>query len=121
VSTVATLFLLLQTMSVGVAWGAIANDGGALFGGLCETARADASQADASNTDGAPAKAQHIGACCILHGGSIVESEVEREPIAVLPLEMFTAPPTAEYRIDAVVAAPELRPLSPRAPPAQRV
>lgn len=116
VSAVATLFLLLQTISIGVAWGATANDGAALFGGLCETARAERSSADAP-----PSKAPHVGACCILHCSSVIESEVEREPIAVLPLEMFTAPAASEYRIDAVIAAPELRPLSPRAPPASRV
>lgn len=107
-----TLLFLLQTISIGLAWGAMANERAALFGGVCE-----AVSPAIAKSDGAPTKAQHVGVCCILHGSSIIESEVERAPVAVLPLEMFTAPPTSEYRIDAVIAAPELRPLSPRAPP----
>lgn len=116
VSAIVTLLFLLQTISIGLASGVTANDRAALFGGMCESV-----VPAVAKSDGAPTKSQHVGACCILHCSSIIESDVERAPVAVLPLEMFTAPPTSEYRIDAVVAAPELRPLSPRAPPSSRV
>jgi hypothetical protein len=115
VSAVVAFLFLLQMFSVGVATGATANGAAALLGGVCEKV-----EASTSRDEGAPAKTQHVGPCCLLHCSSMIESEVERTPDTVLPLEMFTAPAALEYRIDAVIAAPELRPLSPRAPPAPR-
>lgn len=116
VSAVVALLFLLQMFSIGVAAGATANGAVSLFGGVCETV-----EKSAADSGQAPAKAHHVGPCCLLHCSSAIESEFERALIAVLPLEMFSAPETAEYRIDAVIAAPELRPLFPRAPPAPLV
>lgn len=116
VSATVALFFLLQMFSIGVATGATANDASTVAAGLCEQARASTPQ----NGD-APSKAQHVGPCCLLHCSSLIESAVERAVVVVLSVEMFSAPMALEYRIDAVVAAPELRPLSPRAPPARLV
>jgi hypothetical protein len=116
VSAAVALLFLLQMFSIGVATGATANDASTLSAGLCERV-----EASTGESDGAPAKAQHVGPCCLLHCSSLIEAEVERAVAVVLSLEMFRAPAAPEYRIDAVIAAPELRPLSPRAPPARLV
>lgn len=118
VSAAVALLLLLQMFSIGYATGATADRAVALFGGVCETVQASTST---STSNDEPAEAHHVGPCCLLHCSSLIETDVERAPITIRPLEMFSAPVAPEYRIDAVIAAPELRPLSPRAPPARFV
>ena len=110
---VAALLFLLQTVGVGFAAGATANN--AQFSGVvCASFKADSSKSDPSPVDG-----QHVGPCCILHCSSAIDVEEERVLIAILSLEMFSDTPTPIYVIDAVIAAPELLPLFPRAPPAR--
>jgi hypothetical protein len=56
-----------------------------------------------------------------LHCSSAIEADSERAPAVILPRERPASLPAPDYRIDAAIAAPELRPLSPRAPPARLV
>ena len=112
--TVAAL-LLLQVVFVGLAAGsAIGGTDGALFGVTC------ASQQLGDVDDGAPAapatKHQH-GLCCILHDGALAATVV-RHVFGVVVAHSETAPqPSPGYSVDAIRLAPELAPLSPRAPP----
>ncbi|CAN2534112.1 hypothetical+protein [Methylocapsa aurea] len=112
-SMVAALLFLVQTVVVGVATGATANSAQS-SGVVCASFKADPSKSDSS-----PVQSGHIGPCCILHCSSAIDVEEERVLVAILPLEMFSDTPTPIYVIDAAIAAPELRPLFPRAPPAR--
>lgn len=115
-SAVVALLFVLQSISIGFATGAMAKDGAALLGVVCST-----SAVQPATSDSSPVKQQHIGPCCILHCGSVIEADGERAPVIVLPFELPAFPPMSDYRMDVAIAAPELRPLSPRAPPAQLV
>lgn len=115
-SSVAALLFLLQMVGVGFAAGATA-DSAQFSGVVCATFKADSARA--SQNDSSPIESHHVGPCCILHCSSAIDGEEERVLIAILPLEMFSGAPTPLYVVDAVVAAPELRPLFPRAPPAR--
>ncbi|MBG0810523.1 hypothetical protein IY145_14215 [Methylosinus sp. H3A] len=109
---VAALLFMLQSTGVGFAAGATANSA-QLSGVVCASLTADSSKSDSS-----PVENHHVGPCCILHCSSAIDVDEERVLIAILPLEMFSDTPTPIYVIDAVIAAPELLPLFPRAPPA---
>ncbi|BBU61353.1 hypothetical protein MSC49_12880 [Methylosinus sp. C49] len=109
---VAALLFLLQTVGVGFASGATANS--AQFSGVvCASFKADTAKSDT-----APSENHHIGPCCILHCSSAIDVERELVLVVILPLEISSDTPAPVYVIDAVAAAPELRPLFPRAPPA---
>ncbi|WP_400766160.1 hypothetical protein [Methylosinus sporium] len=109
---VVALLFLLQTVGVGFAAGATANSA-QLSGVVCASFKAEAAKSDS-----APIEDHHIGPCCILHCSSAIDDEREVVLVIVLPLEISSDTPAPNYVIDAVAAAPELRPLSPRAPPA---
>lgn len=116
-SAAVALLFLLQAVSIGVAEGAIANGAVGSFGLICQSAEIDASKADSSK----PTKQQHVGPCCILPCSSVIEAEGERAPAEILPLEAVSALPICDYEIDAAIVSPELRLLSPRAPPSRFV
>lgn len=110
VSAVVALMFLLQAMAVGFATAA-AN--GAPLGPVCGAAQVETGKSDPSRADW-----RHVGPCCILHCSAAVDDLDARIPVAISPPQMFSERPTAIYTIDAAIVAPELRPLSPRAPPA---
>ncbi|MDJ0448381.1 MULTISPECIES: hypothetical protein [Methylocystis] len=116
VSAAVAILLLLQAASIGFAAGATANGAaGLLFGTICQNA-------DAANRDSSgPIEQQHVGPCCVLHCSSFIEADAGRAPVEILPLESVSASPACDHQIDAVIVAPELRALCPRAPPPRGV
>lgn len=115
-SAFVALLFVLQSVSIGYATGAMAEGGAGLFGAICSVAKAAP-----SNSDPSPQNQHHVGPCCILHGSSAIEADVERASAEILPREAPPVLPASIYVIDASISAPELRPLSPRAPPARFV
>jgi hypothetical protein len=64
----------------------------------------------------APSKHAH-GLCCILHQGALPESDLRDDVGIELARAVEVSSPPPHYCRDALRAAPELAPLSPRAPP----
>ncbi len=116
VALAAVLLFLLQIVSLGFATGAMAGDAG-LFGVVCGSTQIlprDSSQPVAPID-------HHVGACCILHGDVVVGADVQRAPTVVVSEETPKRLPAPSYEIDALRDDPEMRPLSPRAPPTRSV
>lgn len=116
--TVACL-MLLQVLFLGLATGsAIGGTDGALFGVTCTSQQA-------GQTDGAPeappATAHQHGLCCILHNGALAIQLVRHVSGIVLAHSDTELRPAPQYRVDAIGLAPELAPLSSRAPPSTPV
>jgi hypothetical protein len=112
VGLLAAVAILLQIVAVGFATGAMAGDGV-----VCVTPAASATSSDSTPLD------KHLSPCCVIHCSSAA-AEVEGVDAVAVVLS-FDFPTAARPRFDArttVAAAdpPELRPLSPRAPPALR-
>ena len=106
--------LLLQVVFVGLAAGsAIGGTDGAFFGVTCTSQQL-------VHVDGAPdapaTKHQH-GPCCILHDGALATPLVRHVFSVVLAHSETAARPWPGYSVDAIRLAPELAPLSARAPP----
>jgi hypothetical protein len=109
VGMLAAAVLLLQIVAVGFATGAMA-DGGA-FGVVCVT-----DQSGAPSSGSAPVE-KHVGSCCMLHCSASAEVDGADTVVIVLSFDFPSAvAPMVDDRA-AAAAPPELRPLSPRAPP----
>ncbi len=112
----AVVFLfVLQIVSVGFATGAMAGGSGPL-GAACATVKASPTKSDPSSP-----VSHHLDVCCVLHSSSAIGPDAQRSAPRIFFKE---APPVLRapaFKIDAVSADPELRPLSPRAPPARSV
>ena len=103
--------LLLQIVAVGFATGAMA-EGGA-FGVVCAT-----DQSGSASSDSAPGQ-KHVGPCCMLHCSGSAEVDGADAIVIVLSFDFPSAiVPIVDDRT-AAAAPPELRPLSPRAPPSR--
>ncbi|MBG0812263.1 DUF4006 family protein [Methylosinus sp. H3A] len=111
VGMLAAAVLLLQIVAVGFATGAMA-EGGA-FGVVCA-----ADQTSSTSSDSAPLE-KHVGPCCMLHCSSVAEVDEADAVIIVLSFDFPSAAPPVFDDRTAAVAPPELRSLSPRAPPAR--
>lgn len=110
VSAAVVLMLALQTFVVGFT-AAMAGETGA--GAVCATAKAS-DGSDKTTPD------KHACPCCIIHCSSIADfDDVNGAPSVILPLEISATGPVSEFSPGTVIAAPELRPSSPRAPPAR--
>ena len=90
--------------------------GAGFFSAICASDNVPPADSDSS----APVR-HHADVCCILHSGAAVEAEVQRAPPEILRKESPPVLAAPAIVIDAVSADPELRPLSPRAPPAPSV
>jgi hypothetical protein len=116
VALAAVFLFLLQIVSIGFATGAMAGGAG-LLGVVCASTQilpTDSSQPVAPVD-------HHVDACCILHGDVVVGADVQRAPTAVVAEEKPKRLPAPSYEIDALRDDPEMRPLSPRAPPTRSV
>lgn len=112
VGMMTAVVLLSQIVAIGFATGAMA-EGGA-FGLVCIT-----DQSGSPSSDTAPVE-KHVGPCCMLHCSSAAEIDGSDAVVIVLAFDFPAAsPPVFDDRTAVAAAAPpELRPLSPRAPPA---
>lgn len=113
VGLLAMAVLLLQIVAVGFATGAMAGE--SALGVVCVTAAASSASSDSTPLE------KHVGPCCMLHCSAAAEVEGAETVVIVL---RFDFPSAAPLRFDARTAfaaadPPELRPLSPRAPPAR--
>ncbi len=115
ISLAVTILLALQIFSVGFATGAVAKADNAL-GVVCATDKASPTKSDPSSP-----VSHHVDVCCVLHGCAAVEADAQRSPPVISSKEAPPVLPTPAFEIDAVCADQELRPLSPRAPPARFV
>lgn len=104
--------LLLQIVAVGFATGAMAKQ--SAFGVVCVTAQSGSPSSDTTPVE------KHVGPCCMLHCSAAAEVEGSDAVVIVLAFDFPAAsPPAFDARTaEAAAAPPELRPLSPRAPPA---
>jgi len=116
VALVAACLLVMQMVFAGVAL-AGATPGGAAAGFSLSCAP----QGDAG-PQGVPVspKSHPHGACCILHASALFVPSVRDVPNSIARSEA-TKVPSPQYRIGALRVAPELGPLSPRAPPFSRL
>jgi len=105
--------LLLQIVAVGFATGAMAKTGA--FGVVCVTDQSGSTSSDSVPLD------KHVGPCCMLHCSSAAEVDGADAAVIVLSFDFPSAAPLVFDDRTAIAAAapPELRPLSPRAPPAR--
>ncbi|MGA8171823.1 MAG: hypothetical protein WB816_13455 [Methylocystis sp.] len=112
-------------MAVAVVWALALQmlfSGVALAGGVTADAtagfRLNCAQQTDTGPEGAPAspKAHHHGACCILHS-NVFHVLSDREIASRVEWSDEASVPPTLYRVEARRAAPELGPLSPRAPP----
>ena len=111
--TVAAL-LLLQVVFVGLTAGsAIGGTDGALFGVTCASQQV----VDVDGAPAAPATTHQHGLCCILHDGALAVTVVRHVFSVVVAHSETALRPSPGYSVDAIRLAPELAPLSPRAPP----
>lgn len=110
----AAALLLLQVVLVGLGAGStIGGTDAALFGVSCASQQV----IDVDGAPTAPATKHPHGLCCILHDGALADLFV-RHVSSVVLAHLETAPrPLPGYSVDAIRLAPELAPLSPRAPP----
>jgi hypothetical protein len=109
---VVALLLVFQAGLAGFANGAAGSQSG-LLAQICAIGGMD--QPDDSS---APVS-HHGGACCILQNNVLTEPDAGPATVVILARVVEAARPSPQYRIDAVIAAPELEPSSPRAPPGQ--
>jgi hypothetical protein len=109
----AAAVLLLQIVAVGFATGAMAGDGA--FGVVCVTSQSS------SSTSGTAPVDKHVGPCCMLHCSSAAEIDGADTVVVILAFDFPDASPVRfdDRSAGVAVAPPELRPLSPRAPPAR--
>ena len=118
-ATLAACLLILQIVLAGFATAAVSS--GDLSGAACASPSTQSVDPLPENGQPAPESSHQHGACCILHGGVLAMPETKSavaHPV-IYPEEIAKVSPA--YRIDAAGADPELRPLSPRAPPARLV
>lgn len=105
--------MLLQIVVAGVASAAADDTAPGLFSIAC------APQTGGSTGDAPAAPITHRhGACCILHNGALADPSPGPVSILILAHPTLDCAPLLTVRIDAVIRAPELYTLSPRAPPA---
>lgn len=111
VGMLAAAVLLLQIVAVGFATGAMAE--GTAFGVVCVT-----DQSGSTSSGSAPVE-KHVGPCCMLHCSASAEVDGTDAIVIVLSFDFPSAiVPIVDDR-NAAAAPPELRPLSPRAPPSR--
>jgi hypothetical protein len=110
VNAVAALLFVLQALSLGFAGSAMASVANGPLGVVCVTAD--------GGDDSSPVERPHVCPCCIIHCSSAIEIDGGDAIVVVLRRDRPVASPWSEFRIDAAGASPELRPSSPRAPPA---
>jgi hypothetical protein len=110
--TVVVLLLVFQAGLAGFANGVAGSHSG-LLAQICAIG-----QADQPNDSSAPVS-HHGGACCILQSNVLAEPDAGPATVVILARVIEVARPSPQYRIDAVIAGPELEPSSPRGPPAQ--
>jgi hypothetical protein len=115
VNAVAALLFVLQALSIGFAGSAMAGAGP--LGIVCVTT----TDGGDAHSDSSPAERQHACPCCIVHCSSAIEADGGEPAVVILRRELPETSDWSEFRIDAARDAPELRPLSPRAPPARLV
>jgi hypothetical protein len=115
ISLAVAILLALQIFSVGFTSGAMAK-GGDVFGVVCAT-----DKASPTNSNPSSPVSHHVDMCCVLHSSAAVEPDAPRSPPGLLSKEAPPVLPAPTFDIDAICADPELRPLSPRAPPARSV
>lgn len=115
VSIAAAGMFLLQTMVVGVAAGASFSG---MDAGLSSLLCSSSKTGSASRDDQPAPSRHHMGACCILHDEAAMEPDAETASPVILALTLSaTLPPISLF--GATRDAPELGPLSARAPPLQ--
>jgi hypothetical protein len=110
--------LLLQIAILGLTIGSVSGGtGGAFFSVNCASPQMPTSD----GVPAVPATTHQHGFCCILHGAAPPIPRVEQAPSVVLARSEPepTSPP--HFSIDAIHLAPELAPLSARAPPRRAV
>jgi hypothetical protein len=117
VNAVAALLFVLQALSIGFAGSAMAAAATGPLGIVCVTS---ANGGDA-HSDSSPAERQHACPCCIIHCSSAIEIDGGEPAVVVLRRELPETNDWSDFPIEAGRDAPELRPLSPRAPPAHRI
>jgi hypothetical protein len=108
---VVALLLVFQAGLAGFANGAAGSHSG-LLAQICAIGGTDQ-----PNDSSAPVS-HHGGACCILQSNVLTEPDAAPTTIVILARVVEAARPSPQYRIDAVIAGPELEPSSPRGPPA---
>lgn len=113
VNTVAAILFVLQALALGFAGSAMAGVTDGPFGVVCITI-----DGDDGSSGSAPVERQHVCPCCVIHSSSAIEIDGGVVTVVVLRRERPVASPWSEFRTDVAGVAPELRPLSPRAPPA---
>jgi hypothetical protein len=113
VNAVAAILFVLQALSLGFAGSAMASVADGPFGVVCVTL-----DGDDGSSGPAPIERQHVCPCCAIHCSSAIDIDGGVVIVVVLPLERPVSSLWSEFRVDVAGAAPELRPLSPRAPPA---
>lgn len=114
-NAVAALLFVLQALSIGFAGSAMAGAATGPLGVVCVT-----SNADDGHSDSSPVERRHVCPCCIIHCSSAIEIDGDEPAVVILRRELPVTSDWSDFRIDAARDAPELRPLSPRAPPARR-
>ncbi|WP_227965311.1 DUF2946 family protein [Methylocystis sp. WRRC1] len=114
VATLVACLLLLQIAFSGFAVAATDGGQGATFGVTCATQKT-------SSDDGqpqTPAKTQHHGLCCIMHGGALDAPVVRAVFALVLDFPGVAAAPAPIVATPLLRVEPKVAPQSPRAPPA---
>jgi hypothetical protein len=108
VTLVTACFFVLQALFVGL------SPGGTSYAEsiIC----AQQSDIGSTNPPSAPGAHSHF-ACCILHSGVLLLPEAGDAIPVKIDLQDASASPVADYSADLPDAAPELGPLSARAPP----
>ncbi|MBY6243265.1 hypothetical protein [Methylosinus sp. Sm6] len=108
----AAILFVLQALSLGFVGSAMANVADGPFGVVCVTS-------DGGDDSGSsPVERRHARPCCVIHCSSAIEIDGGHATVVVLRREPPAVSFWSEFRIDAPADSPELRPLSPRAPPA---
>jgi hypothetical protein len=113
VNAVAALMFVLQAISLGFTGSAMAGAAIGPLGAVCVTLDSGDGHSDSS-----PIERRHVCPCCVVHCNSAIEIDGGDTPtVVILRREAPAARVPSVFRIDATGTAPELRLLSPRAPP----
>jgi len=112
---VVALVFLVQATALGFAFGALADDG--LFGAVC----ARNVQQPLKSSQPGPPPVHHLGACCILHADVYAGDDIHRTAEIARQEPLLHSGPLPAIEIGALRDNAELRPISPRAPPARSV
>lgn len=117
VAIAAVCMFLLQTMAVGVATASLSGADVGLASLVCSS---DKTNATSDGDQPAPSH-HHGGACCILHDETAVEPDSSPAAALIVALTPPTIVGAPTNPFGVIHAAPELSPLSARAPPSKHV